>query len=109
MDIVSTIKAQTSRARGIDVLYDSLDELLLEGRVEEAGAMVREIMQSDLSLAFLLSALYLLGPWREELGDVWEELEKKIGDAKNPLQLVEPGVMMGGLNNATQNVQQTSS
>lgn len=79
-----------SRARAIDIVYDTLDPLLVTACIEEAQVLLRALAQNELPLAVLLSALTVSYPWRATLGDAREELAEKArglarregGDAK---------------------------
>lgn len=53
----------------IDDVYDAIEGLLVDGRIEEAQATLRSLTGSDAPLAVLLSALIVSRPWRADLGD----------------------------------------
>lgn len=53
----------------IDAVVDALDPLLVDGRIEEAQALLRSLAQGDTHLAVLLAALVVSRPWRAALGD----------------------------------------
>jgi hypothetical protein len=71
------VELLTSRAKAIDVVYDTLDPLLIADRIQDAGIVLRAIAQNKLPLAVLLSALTVSAPWRAILADARQELSAK--------------------------------
>lgn len=69
-----------SRARAIDIVYDTIDPLLVAARIEDAQVLLTAFAQSDLPLAVLLSALTASYPWRTALGDARIELAERARD-----------------------------
>jgi hypothetical protein len=72
---------ETNQSRAIDILYDELDQLLLDSKFDDAKVMIIAIAQSDLPLSLLLSALTVSHPWRVELGDARAQLVGKVSYA----------------------------
>lgn len=62
------------RASAIDIVYDSIDELLLSKSFSDASTVIRAIIQEDFPLPILLSALTISLPWRDMLRGVRAEL-----------------------------------
>lgn len=69
-----------SRARAIDIVYDTIDPLLVAARIEDAQVLLSAFAQNDLPLAVLLSALTASYPWRTALGDARIELAERARD-----------------------------
>jgi hypothetical protein len=78
-DWISQLEAQleTSRPKAIDMVYNELDLLLWENKFDEAKKIIHSIAQSDLPLAFILSALTASYPWRQWLKEPRKELIDK--------------------------------
>ena len=78
-DWISQLTAQleSSRPKAIDMVYNELDRLLWETKFDEAGSILHSIAQSNLPLAFVLSALTASYPWRQWLVEARKELIDK--------------------------------
>lgn len=57
------------RARAIDVVYGTLDELLRGGEFAKATEVLRALCAHDMPLCILLSAITITMSWREQTGD----------------------------------------
>ena len=69
--LLATIRTHLSsndRPAAIDATYDTLDGLLLLGRIDAAAAVIDALATGQLPLPILLSALTVSLPWRETLG-----------------------------------------
>ena len=77
--IVERIRSELilNRARGIDVLYNEVDDLLLASKFDEANAALLEIAESNLPLSILLSALVVSHSWSMQTLHARNELKKK--------------------------------
>ena len=53
----------------IDLLFDTLDDLMLAGRFDETIAHLRAIHVGAMPPFILLGALTITLPWRDQLGD----------------------------------------
>lgn len=73
VDSIRQHLAAGHRPHAIDVVFDTLDELLLARRFVEATAHIHEIVVSDLPILIHLSALTVTRPWCAELG--WARVE----------------------------------
>jgi len=75
-----------SRPTAIDITYALLDEELLSRRFDNAKEMLRDLLSSDLPVVILMCAWTISFPWRNELGEVFLELNNKIPDEKLPFK-----------------------
>ena len=71
--------------RALNVVYDTLDKLLLEGDFLMAKIILRKLVEFSLPRAVLVSAQTVAFPWREQLGPVMDRLERAIRRTKPPV------------------------
>ena len=67
-----------TRGALLDVMYEELDELLLDSRYEEARVKILEYTTGDYPLAVLMGIMLITYPWREQLKEARHEVSMRI-------------------------------
>lgn len=79
--VQATIASQGLQA-GLRVLYDRMDNAMLDGKAEEVAQLLQTIYQSEVSLEILMGALTITCGWRNELPNRHLVAEKAKAMAK---------------------------
>jgi hypothetical protein len=68
-NIVTQIKEALliKRSLAVDIVYDNLDDFLLEKDFTSADDLIRKIAVENFPLSIFLSALIISNPWKQEL------------------------------------------